>query len=87
MVNRNKVTGKTIVAMDTDKETLEWIQKGVIVATIEQKPFTMAFYGLKMLDDGASRPPQSLDRNWKQDSFSPVPAFVESGATRSTRLM
>ena len=36
------VTGKVVMAMDTDPETLEWIQKGVISATIAQKPYTMA---------------------------------------------
>src|ERR1700752_95255 len=35
---RYHVTGKPIIAMDTDQETLDWIQKGVIVATIAQKP-------------------------------------------------
>ena len=36
--------------MDTDPDTLQWIQKGVIAATISQKPYTMAYVGLMMLD-------------------------------------
>jgi ABC-type sugar transport system substrate-binding protein len=28
---------KVVMAMDTDPDTLEWIQKGVIAATISQK--------------------------------------------------
>ncbi len=51
VLDRNKVSGKTVVAMDTDEDTLKWIQKGVIAATIAQKPFTMAYYGVKMLDE------------------------------------
>ncbi len=80
VANRNKIS-KTIIAMDTNKETLEWIQKGIIAATIGQKPFTMAYYGVKMLDDLKHYPPASLDRNWAQDSFAPIPAFVDTGAT------
>ena len=81
VVSRNKITGKPIIAMDTDKETLEAIQKGIITATIAQKPFTMAYYGLKMLDDLHHNPITPLDKAWGQDSFAPIPAFVDTGAT------
>lgn len=37
--------------MDDNPETLDWIKRGVISATIGQKPYTMSFYGLKLLDD------------------------------------
>jgi ABC-type sugar transport system substrate-binding protein len=37
---------KVVMAMDTDPDTLEWIQKGVIAATISQKPYSMALVGL-----------------------------------------
>src|SRR5207247_1139169 len=81
VLDRNKVTGKTVIAMDTDEGTLNWVQKGVIAATIAQKPFTMAFYGLKMLDDLYHHKPTSLGVNWAQDPFSPLPSFVDTGAT------
>jgi ribose transport system substrate-binding protein len=81
VLNRNKVTGNIVVAMDTDQDTLDWIRKGSIVATIAQKPFTMAFYGVKMLDDLHHYPPASLDRVWARDTFSPVPVFVDTGTT------
>jgi ABC-type sugar transport system substrate-binding protein len=46
------MTGKvTIMAMDTDQRTLNWIQQGLIAATIAQKPYTMAYFGAKVLDD------------------------------------
>src|SRR5690349_7029093 len=38
VLNSYHVTGKPVIAMDTDQETLDWIQKGVIAATISQKP-------------------------------------------------
>ena len=81
VLDREKVSGKVIIAMDTDQRTLEWVRKGLITATIGQKPFTMAYYGVQMLDNLFHNKPQSLDRNWKQDSFSTLPTFVDTGAT------
>ncbi len=74
------VTGKTVMAMDTDPETLDWIQKGGIVATISQKPYTMAFVGLQMLDNLYHHKPPSLDTDWSKNSFAPIPAFVDTGS-------
>lgn len=81
VLDRYHVTGKTVVAMDTDPDTLDWIKKGVIVATVAQKPYTMAYVGLKMLDDLHHHRLASLQQNWEQDPFSPLPAFVDTGAT------
>lgn len=81
VLGRKNVTGKVVVAMDTEQRTLEAIQKGVISATIGQKPFTMAFYGLKMLDDLHHNPLPSLTKDWSQDSFAPIPTFVDTGVT------
>jgi ribose transport system substrate-binding protein len=67
--------------MDTDQRTLEGIQKGFITATIGQKPFTMAYLGAKLLDDLYHHPLESLTVNWGRDSFSPIPTFVDTGAT------
>ncbi len=81
VLDREKVKGKTVIAMDADDRTLQGIQKGNITATIGQKPFTMAFYGVQMLDNLYHNKPQSLDRNWAQDSFSSLPTFVDTGVT------
>jgi ribose transport system substrate-binding protein len=81
VLGRKNVTGKVVVAMDTDPRTLEGIQKGLITATIGQKPFTMAYLGAKLLDDLHHHPLESLTMNWVQDSFSPIPMFVDTGAT------
>jgi ribose transport system substrate-binding protein len=80
VLDNNGIKGKTIIAMDTDPETLSWIQKGVIAATISQKPYTMAFVGLKMLDDLHHEKLNTLDSDWARDSFAPVPAFVDTGS-------
>jgi ribose transport system substrate-binding protein len=79
VLNRERVTGKVVVAMDTDQRTLEWIEKGSITATIGQKPFTMSFYGIKMLDDLHHHKFGHLSNT--EDSFSPIPSFVDTGAT------
>ena len=60
---------------------LEWIQKGVIAATISQKPYTMSFVGLKMLDDLYHHKLSTLSNDWAKDSFAPIPAFVDTGSS------
>jgi ribose transport system substrate-binding protein len=62
VLNSYHVSDKVVMAMDTDPETLQWIQKGVIVATIAQKPYTMAYVGMQMLDNLYHHKPAALDR-------------------------
>jgi len=81
VLNRNSVKGATVVAMDTEQDTLDWLRKGSIAATIAQKPYTMSYYGVKMLDDLHHYPPANLGRAWGEDTFSPVPVFVDTGTT------
>jgi ribose transport system substrate-binding protein len=80
VLNSYKVTGKVVMAMDTDPETLEWIQKGGIAATLAQKPYTMAFIGVQMLDNLYHHKPSSLVTDWSKDSFAPIPSFVDTGS-------
>lgn len=80
VLNSYKVTGKVVMAMDTDPETLDWIQKGQIAATIGQKPYTMAFVGAQMLDNLYHHKPSLLDKDWSKDSFAPIPSFVDTGS-------
>jgi ribose transport system substrate-binding protein len=80
VLDNNSIKGRSVIAMDTDPETLDWIQKGVIAATISQKPYTMAFVGLKMLDDLHHEQIGNLNSDWAHDSFAPVPAFVDTGS-------
>lgn len=74
------VTGKVVMAMDTDPETLDWVQKGMIAATIAQKPYTMAFVGVQMLDNLYHTKPSSLDKDWSKDSYAPIPSLVDTGS-------
>jgi ribose transport system substrate-binding protein len=67
-----------IVAMDKDPETMDSISSGAIAATIAQKPYTMAFYGLKFLDDLHHNIVHEF-RDWKTAPASPLPRFVDTG--------
>jgi len=81
VLNSNNVTGKVVIAMDTDPDTLEWIRKGVIAATISQKPYTMTYFGLRVLDSLYHHKLNSLGADFSKDSFAPVPAFVDTGSS------
>src|SRR5208282_4585714 len=80
LLDRYHVTGKVVMAMDTDPETLDWIQKGGIAATIAQKPYTMAYVGMQMLDVLYHHKPASLAGDWAKDIYAPVPSFVDTGS-------
>src|SRR3954463_6058155 len=81
VVNRQNMGGKVkVIAMDTDQRTVDLIQKGVISATIAQRPYTMGYYGAKLLDDLHHNKPTSLTANFMQDPKSPVPTFVDTGS-------
>jgi ribose transport system substrate-binding protein len=75
-LDRANVRGKTIVAMDTIDDTIGWIQKGMIRATIAQRPYTMAYYGLRAIDDLHHNKPSSVESN-----RSSVPVFIDTGVT------
>jgi len=80
VLNSYHLTGKVVMAMDTDQETLDWIQKRQIAATIAQKPYTMAVVGLQMLDNLYHHKPSTLDKDWSKDSYAPIPSFVDTGS-------
>jgi ribose transport system substrate-binding protein len=78
-LHRLNMEGKLpIVAFDDDPETLDWIERGAVVATIVQKPYVMSYYALKLLDDlrhNAVHPSQ----DWRTALTPPVPVFVDTG--------
>lgn len=80
VLTQNHVSDKKVIAMDTDPDTLDYISKDVIVATIAQKPYTMGFFGLRLLDDLHHHPPASLTPT-TGDTRSEIPAFVDTGVT------
>ena len=81
VLERKKITGKVVIAMDTDQGTLDWVKKGSIAATIAQKPYTMAYFGVKLLGDLFMNKLATLDTNFSTDAQSPLPMFIDTGAT------
>src|SRR5580698_6960299 len=73
--------GRLVVAMDTDQTTLQMIKDGVIDSTVSQKPYTMAFLGLKALDDIYHYPVKPLAADYSLDPFAPFPAFIDTGVS------
>jgi ribose transport system substrate-binding protein len=67
--------------MDLNTDTLQAVKDGLIAATIAQKPFTMAYFGVKMLDDLYHNPLPSLTQNYSLDPSSPIPNFIDTGST------
>lgn len=80
VLRRGNVTDRTVIAMDVDKDTLNLVKEGVIAATIAQKPFTMGYVGVVMLDEIYHDPLPSLSRSYGSDPFATIPAFVDTGA-------
>jgi len=78
-LHRLDLTGKIpIVAFDKDPETLDWIQRGAITATVVQKPYVMSYYGLKFLDDLHHNAVHEF-KDWRTAPASPMPAWVDTG--------
>jgi ribose transport system substrate-binding protein len=80
VLDRAGIKDKTIVAMDTQEGTLNWMRKGMIRATIAQKPYTMTYFGTRVLDDFHHAKP-SGNASSAQGTHSPVPVFMDTGAT------
>jgi len=76
---RRNATDRILIAMDVDPDTLTLVGDGTIDSTISQKPYTMAFLGLKALDDIHHYPVKPLGRDYGLDPYSPFPAFIDTG--------
>jgi ribose transport system substrate-binding protein len=78
-LHRLNLGGKIpIVAMDKTPETLDFVADGVIAATVSQKPYTMAFYGLRFLDDLHHNIVHEF-KDWRTAPVTPLPARVDTG--------
>lgn len=80
-IKRANATDRVLVAFDVNQDTLDGIKGGSIDATIAQKPYTMGYVGLKALDEIFHNPPTQLSKDFSVDSFSPYPAFVDTGTS------
>lgn len=77
--HRLDLAGKVaIVAFDNDPETLDGIEKGWINATVVQKPYVMAYYGLRFADDLHHNAVHEF-KDWRTAPTDPLPAWVDTG--------
>ncbi len=79
VLDRGKVDGKVVIAMDSAPNTVEWIEKGKIAATIMQKPYTMGYYGMRALGEIVLQKPEQLNGKHALDPKSPYPVFIDTG--------
>jgi ribose transport system substrate-binding protein len=78
-LHRFSMEGKlSMVAFDNDPETLDWIERGAITATITQKPYVMSYYGLKFLDDLHHNAVHQF-KDWRTALATPLPTIVDTG--------
>jgi ribose/xylose/arabinose/galactoside ABC-type transport system permease subunit/ABC-type sugar transport system substrate-binding protein len=77
-----KQAGKTgrvkIVAMDRDEATLQFIQEGVIDASIAQRTYMMTYLALQMLYDLRNDRIKFID-DWRKVGVNPLPPVVDTG--------
>ncbi len=78
-LHRLDLQGKIpVVAFDKDPNTLDWIDRGVINATIAQKPYVMSYYGLKFVDDLHHNAVHEF-KEWRTAPSYPLPKWVDTG--------
>ena len=78
-LHRLDLDGKVpVVAFDKDPETLDWIERGVITATVAQKPYVMTYYGTKFADDLHHNAVHEF-KDWRTAPTTPLPKWVDTG--------
>jgi len=79
-----KVGSVRIVAMDRDEATLQFIEEGVIDASIGQRSYMMSYLALQMLYDLRNERIKFVD-DWQQVRVNPLPPNVDTGSFVITR--
>jgi ribose/xylose/arabinose/galactoside ABC-type transport system permease subunit/ABC-type sugar transport system substrate-binding protein len=74
-----KVGKIKIVAMDRDEATLQFIQEGVIDASIAQRTYTMSYLALQMLYDLRNEQIKFAE-DWHKAAVNPLPPNVDTGS-------
>lgn len=80
-LKRAHATDRVLVAMDIDPETLNLIKDNAIDSTVAQRPYTMGYTGLKMLDEIHHGHKGSFLPNYSVSFHSPYPTFIDTGST------
>lgn len=79
-LKRAHAQDRELLVWDANPDTLDAIKTGAIDATISQKPFTMAWVGLRALDEIFHDPHKDLHKEQITNSVSPWPVFVDTGS-------
>jgi len=83
-----KAAGKAgqvkIVAMDRDEATLQFIEEGVIDASLGQRTYLMPYLALQMLYDLRNDRIRFVD-DWAKIGVNPLPPLVDTGSFVMTR--
>lgn len=80
-IKRANLHDRELIAWDADPGTLDAIKDGTIDATIAQKPYTMGYFGVKLLYEVYHAPPPQLNKDFRSDFYSPYPVFIDTGTT------
>jgi ribose transport system substrate-binding protein len=80
-VKRANLHDREVIVWDADPGTLDAIRDGTIDATIAQKPYTMGYFGMKLLYEVFHAPPEQLNKDFRTDFYAPYPVFVDTGST------
>jgi ribose transport system substrate-binding protein len=67
-----------VVGFDKDPETLDWIDRDGITATIAQKPYVMAYYAIKFADDLHHNVVHEF-KDWRTAPAPSLPTWVDTG--------
>jgi len=67
-----------IVGFDKDPETLDWIDRDTITATVTQKPYVMAYYAIKFVDDLHHNAVHEF-KDWRTAPAPAMPTWVDTG--------
>jgi ribose transport system substrate-binding protein len=73
-----KVGKVKIIAMDRNETTLEFIDQGIIEASIAQRTYAMAYLGVQLLYDLNHNNIQIVN-NWKEAKVVPLPRNIDTG--------
>ena len=80
-IKRANAKDREVISWDADPGTLDAIKDGTIDATIAQKPYTMGYFGLKLLNEVHAQPPSQMNNDFRPDFYSPYPVFIDTGTT------
>jgi ribose transport system substrate-binding protein len=73
-----------IIAMDKNETTLQYVDQGLIDASIAQRTYTMAYVGLQLLYD-LQHNNIRLVNNWREAGIVPLPNSIDTGTLVITK--